>query len=172
MPVRKIIIHPEPILRRKARKVTDFGPELQKIIDDMVETMREAPGVGLAAPQVDVPLRLIVVEYDEDEEEEEETPPKLYVLINPEIMRLSEETEVGTEGCLSIPGFVGDVERPVGAVIKGLNRHGKPVRVKSEGWLARIFQHEIDHLEGVLFIDRAEKVWRLEEGALPAVAAD
>lgn len=170
MPVRKIIIHPEPILRRKARKVTDFGPELQKLIDDMVETMREAPGVGLAAPQVDVPLRLIVVEYDEDEEEE--TPPKLYVLINPEIMRLSDDTDVGTEGCLSIPGFVGDVERPVGAVIKGLNRHGKPVRIKSEGWLARIFQHEIDHLEGVLFIDRAEKVWRLEEGAKPAVAAD
>jgi peptide deformylase len=170
MPVRTIVYHPDPILRRKARKVTEFGPELQKLIDDMVETMREAPGVGLAAPQVDVPLRLIVVEYSEDEEEE--TPPKLYVLINPEIMRLSDETEVGTEGCLSIPGFVGDVERPVGAVIKGLNRYGKPIRIKAEGWLARVFQHEIDHLEGVLFIDRAEKVWRLEESAPPVVAAD
>ncbi len=170
MPVRPIVFHPDPILRRKARKVTDFGPDMQKLIDDMVETMREAPGVGLAAPQVDVPLRLIVVEYSEDEEDE--TPPKLYVLINPEIMRLSDETEVGTEGCLSIPGFVGDVERPTGAVIKGLNRHGKPIRVKPEGWLARIFQHEIDHLEGVLFIDRAEKVWRLEENAPPSMAAD
>jgi len=176
MPVRPIITHPAPVLRRKARKVTDFGPEIQKIIDDMIETMREAPGVGLAAPQVDVPLRLIVVEYAEEVEDEEgkqkETLPKLYVLANPEIMRLSDESEIGTEGCLSIPGFVGDVDRPLGAVIKGLNRHGKPVRVKADGWLARIFQHEIDHLEGILFIDRAEKVWRLEESDTPPVAAD
>ncbi len=171
MPVREIITHPAPVLRRKARKVTDFGPELQTIIDDMVETMREAPGVGLAAPQVDVPLRLIVVEYTEDVEDPE-AQSKLYVVVNPEITRLSSETEVGTEGCLSIPGFVGDVERPLGAVIKGLNRRGKPVRIKAEGWLARIFQHEIDHLEGVLFIDRAEKVWHLEADSPPVVAAD
>jgi peptide deformylase len=96
----------------------------------------------------------------------------LYTLVNPEIIRLADETEVGTEGCLSIPGFVGDVERPVAAVIKGLNRYGKPVKIKADGWLARIFQHEIDHLEGVLFIDRADKVWRLEESDAPAVAAD
>src|SRR5512139_4276071 len=118
MALLEIVTLPQPVLRRKARKVTDFGPELQKLIDDMVETMREAPGVGLAAPQVDVPLRLIVVEYAEVEEDEEgqekEIPPKLYVLVNPEIMRLSDESEVGTEGCLSIPGFVGDVERPLG----------------------------------------------------------
>lgn len=170
MSLRTIITHPAPVLRRKARKVTDFGPELQQLIDDMVETMRAAPGVGLAAPQVDSSLRLIVVEYGE--EDDPDTPPKLYVLVNPEITRLATETEVGTEGCLSIPGFVGDVERPTGAVIKGLNRRGTPIKIKAEGWLARIFQHEIDHLEGMLFIDRAEKVYRLEDEDATAVIAD
>jgi len=170
MSLRTIVTHPAPVLRRKARKVTEFGPELQQLIDDMVETMRAAPGVGLAAPQVDSSLRLIVVEYGE--EDDPDTPPKLYVLVNPEITRLATETEVGTEGCLSIPGFVGDVERPTGAVIRGLNRRGTPIKIKAEGWLARIFQHEIDHLEGMLFIDRAEKVHRLEDEDAPPVIAD
>jgi peptide deformylase len=170
MPVRKIVTNPAPVLRRKARKVTDFGPELQTLIDDMIETMREAPGVGLAAPQVDVPLRVIVVEFGD--EEDEEAPPKLYTVVNPELSRLSEEIEVGTEGCLSIPGFVGDVERPIEVVVKGLNRRGKPVRIKAQGWLARVFQHEIDHLEGVLFTDRAEKVWAMKDEDAEAIAAD
>ncbi len=161
MAVLEIVTNPAPILRRKARKVTDYGTDLQNLIDGMVETMRAAPGVGLAAPQVDVPWRVIVVEFGD--EQDEEVPQKLYSVVNPEIVRFSEETEIGTEGCLSIPGFVGDVERPVSVTIKGLNRHGKPIRIKAQGWLARIFQHEIDHLEGVLFIDRAEKVWRVEE---------
>lgn len=160
MALREIVTLPAPVLRRKARKVTDFGPELQTLIDDMIETMREAPGVGLAAPQVDAPLRLIVVEYGDDEDEN--IPPKLYTLINPEITRFSSESEVGTEGCLSIPGFAGDVERPLGVTVKGLNRRGQPIKIKAEGWLARIFQHEMDHLDGVLFIDRAEKVWKHE----------
>ncbi len=99
-------------------------------------------------------------------------PAKLYAVVNPEITRLSQDKEVGAEGCLSIPGFAGNVERPLDAVIKGQNRHGKPVRIKASGWLARIFQHEIDHLDGVLFIDRAEKVWRLEDEDIEAVAAD
>ena len=85
MALRKIVTLPEPVLRRKARKVTDFGPELQTLIDDMVETMREAPGVGLAAPQIDVPLRVIVIEYGN--EEDEQVPPKLYTVVNPEITR-------------------------------------------------------------------------------------
>ena len=170
MAVREIVTNPAPVLRRKARKVTDFGPELQTLIDDMVETMREAPGVGLAAPQVDVPLRVIVVEFGD--EEDEEAPPKLYAVVNPELSRLSSETVVGTEGCLSIPGFVGDVERSTEAVIKGLNRRGKPMRVKAQGWLARVFQHEIDHLDGVLFTDRAEKVWALREEDADTIAAD
>jgi peptide deformylase len=165
MAVREIVTLPAPILRRKARPVTEFGAELQTLINDMIDTMRDAPGVGLAAPQVDVPLRLIVVEYseeDEDEDEDKEVPPKLYVVANPEITRFSSDDEIGTEGCLSIPGYAGDVERPLAITIKGLNRRGQPLKLKAEGWLARIFQHEIDHLDGVLFIDRAEKVWKHE----------
>ena len=158
---RQIVTVPDPVLRKKARKVTEIGPEIQQLLDDMVETMREAPGVGLAAPQVGVPLRVIVVEYGD--EDDQEKPPKLYQLINPEIMRTSPEKETGAEGCLSIPGFGGEVERYLTVTIKGINRRGQQVRVKAEGWLARIFQHEIDHLDGVLFTDRASRVWRLED---------
>ena len=161
MALREIIYIPAPVLRKKARKVTDFGPELQSLVEDMIETLREAPGVGLAAPQIDVPLRLIVIEYGDDEDED--VPPKLYVVANPEIARSSEETELGTEGCLSIPGFAGDVHRSLEVTVKGQNRRGQAVKIKAQGWLARIFQHEIDHLDGVLFIDRAEKVWKLED---------
>jgi peptide deformylase len=170
MALREIKTLPSAVLRRKARKVTAFGPELQALIDDMVETMRLAPGVGLAAPQVDVPLRVIVVEFGS--EEDENAPKKLFTLVNPEIARPSEETTVATEACLSIPGYVGDVERNESITVKALNRFGKPQRVKAEGWLARIFQHEIDHLDGVLYIDRAEKVWKLEEADAQVVPAD
>jgi len=161
MTVREIVTLPQSILRHKAHKVSDFGPEFQTLVDDMVETMRQAPGVGLAAPQVDEATRLIVVEFGD--EENEETPPKLYVIANPEITHASQDTLVGTEGCLSIPGIQGDVERYVTVTVKGLNRHGRSMTVKAKGWLARIFQHEIDHLEGVLFVDRAEKLWQAEE---------
>ncbi len=171
MTIREIVTVPAPVLRRKARKVTDFGNELQELVEDMVETMREAPGVGLAAPQIGEPIQLIVVEYAEPEENEGEPEkqklPRLYVMVNPEITRFSEEKEVGTEGCLSIPGFAGNVNRPVEITIRGLNRRGQPMRVKAKDWLARIFQHEIDHLEGVLFTDLADKVWKLEEGEAP-----
>jgi peptide deformylase len=111
-----------------------------------------------------------VVEYGN--EEDEEVPKKLYTLVNPEITRSSEEKVIATEACLSIPGYVGDVERPTSITVKGLNRFGRPQRVKAEGWLARIFQHEIDHLDGVLYIDRAEKVWKLEEQDTQVVPAD
>jgi peptide deformylase len=170
MALREIVSIPNPVLRKKARKVTDFGPELNTLLDDMIETLREAPGVGLAAPQVAVPLRVIVVEYGDDEDES--VPPKLYQVVNPEIIRASEEKEKGPEGCLSIPGFAGEVERALGVVVKGQNRQGKPVKIKAEGWLARIFQHEIDHLDGVLFTDRAERVWKLEAEDEEAIAAD
>ena len=167
MALREIVSVPEPVLRRKARKVTDFGPELQTLIDDMVETMRTAPGVGLAAPQVNVLQRVIVVEFGD--EEDEEVPAKLYTLANPEIARVSDQTAVGVEGCLSIPGFVGDVERSLSVTVKGQNRHGQPVRIQAKGWLARVFQHEIDHLDGVLFPDRAENLWKVEEQAAQVV---
>lgn len=160
MAIRDIITLPHPTLRRKARKVSDYGEELQRLIDDMVETMRVAPGVGLAAPQVDVSLRVIVVEYGEDEDEN--VPPKLYAIVNPELTRFSKDLEVGTEGCLSIPEIAGDVERPLAVTVKGYNRHGQPLKIKARGWLARIFQHEVDHLDGVLFVDKAESVWKIE----------
>ena len=163
MAIREIVTTPEPVLRRKARKVTEFGPELQKLIDDMVETMREAPGVGLAAPQVNVSQRVIVVEYGKDDDEE--APLKLYTLVNPEITHFSSETVLGDEGCLSVIGFQGEVERAVEVTVKAMNRKGKPVKVKAKGWLARIFQHEIDHLDGVLFVDKATKVWKVEQSA-------
>jgi peptide deformylase len=164
MALRKIVTLPEPVLRRKARAVTKFDKGLQTVIDDMVETMRDAPGVGLAAPQIGLSERLIVVEYyehEEDEEEEnEETPKKVWAVLNPEIVKASEEKIMGVEGCLSIPNLVGEVERHASIQVKGLNRHGKPMKIKAEGWLARIFQHEIDHLNGVLFPDRATRVWQ------------
>ena len=165
-----IVTIPEPVLRKKARKVTDFGSELQNLIDNMVETMRQAPGVGLAAPQVNSLTRVIVVEFGD--EEDEDAPKKLFTVVNPEIVRASTETEMGVEGCLSIPDFIGEVERANAVTIKGQNRRGQPVRIKAEGWLARIFQHEIDHLEGVLFTDRAQKIWKAESEEEKAIARD
>ncbi|MBE9475227.1 MAG: peptide deformylase [Chloroflexi bacterium] len=170
MAIREIITVPNKTLRGKARKVTSFGAELQTLIDDMVETMRVAPGVGLAAPQVNVPLRAIVVEFNESEDEE--TPPKLYMVVNPKITRFSSDQDIGTEGCLSIPRIVGDVERPISVTVKGFNRHGQPLKIKASGWLARIFQHEVDHLDGVLFVDRADKVWQIEGETTQIAPAD
>lgn len=158
MAVLDIVTVPDPVLRRKARRITTVDKDLQKLIDDMIETMREAPGVGLAAPQVGISSRLIVVEYGDDEDEN--APRKLYTVINPEIVEASEETETGIEGCLSVPDLVGEVQRHSRIVVKGLNRFGKPTRIKAEGWLARIFQHEIDHLEGVLYTDLATRIWK------------
>jgi peptide deformylase len=163
MSIRTIVTLPDPVLRRKARAVTKFDKPLQTLIDDMIETMRDAPGVGLAAPQVGISERLIVVEYFENEEAEEaedEAKKKVWVMLNPEIVKASEEKVMGVEGCLSIPSLVGEVERHEALQIKGLNRRGQPMRVKAQGWLARIFQHEIDHLNGVLFTDLATKVWQ------------
>ncbi len=161
MAQREIVYMPDPILRRKAHKVSVFDKELHALIDDMVETMREAPGVGLAAPQVAVSERVIVVEYGD--EEDEEKPKKLYTLVNPEIVDSSAEIVMGVEACLSIPGLVGEVDRSERVTVKAQNRQGKPVKVKAEGWLARIFQHEIDHLDGILFVDRAKRVWKPKE---------
>ena len=124
MALRKIVTVPEPVLRRRAHKVTEFGADLQELIDDMVETMRAAPGVGLAAPQVNVSQRVIVIEYGD--EEDEQVPAKLYTVVNPEILRPSQVIEKGTEACLSIPGFLGEVERVASLTVKGQNRHGQP----------------------------------------------
>jgi peptide deformylase len=169
MTLRKIVTLPDAVLRRKARTIAKVDKNLQMLIDDMVETMREAPGVGLAAPQVGLSERLIVVEYYErpEDEEKEDAPKKVWALLNPEIVKASTETVMGVEGCLSIPGLVGEVERNAAIQVKGLNRHGKPVKIKAEGWLARIFQHEIDHLNGILFPDRATRVWKPQDEVEP-----
>lgn len=161
MTVRNIITLPKEILRRRARKVTDFGEELQTLIDDMVETMRDAPGVGLAAPQVNISQRVIVVEFGD--EDDEEIAPKLHIFVNPEIIRPSREKEFGQEGCLSIPGIVGEVERSISVTVRGKNRRGQKMKIKASGWLARIFQHEVDHLKGILFVDIAESITTLEK---------
>ena len=159
MTIRKIITLPDPVLRRKAKPVTRFDADLQSLVDDMIETMRAAPGVGLAAPQLGVSECVIVVEYVEDEEAEN-APKKLYVMVNPEIKKCSEASEAGIEGCLSVPGWQGEVERAVEVTVKGLTRRGQPMKVRAKGWMARIFQHEIDHLNGVVFTDLATKVWK------------
>jgi peptide deformylase len=170
MTIRTIITPENPVLRRKTHAVKDLhDPALQKLIDDMIETMRQAPGVGLAAPQVAVSQRLAVVEYapgseDPPDAEHADPPaPKLFVIINPEITHRSEEMVEGAEGCLSIPGYAGNVMRHQAVTVKAFNRKGRPVKIKAHGWLARIFQHEIDHLDGVLFIDRASKVWKTKD---------
>jgi peptide deformylase len=169
MTLRTIITPENPALRKKARPVGDPNTsEIQKLIDDMIETMREAPGVGLAAPQVAVGQRLAVIEYAEPlpEDTPPDTPapePKLYVMVNPEIVTRSEELVDGIEGCLSLPGYAGNVLRHRAVTVKARNRRGRPVKFKAQGWLARIFQHEIDHLDGVLFIDKASKVWKVQE---------
>jgi peptide deformylase len=169
MTVREIVTPPNPTLRKRAARVRAVTPSIQSLADDMVDTMRAAPGVGLAAPQVDVSQRLIVVEFaDESEDPDDpEQDPKLYVVINPEIVRRSPETVMGTEGCLSLPGVMGEVERHEWVTVKGLDRNGNPFKKQAHGWLGRIFQHEIDHLDGILFIDHATQVWRVEEVAAP-----
>ena len=149
------------VLHKQAAKVRDFGPTLHKLLDNMVETLRDAPGVGLAAPQVGILQRIAIVEYPDDEENPEETM-RLYELINPEIIK-SKGAEVGQEGCLSMPGLAADVNRATYVLVKAQNRFGKEVRIKAYDWLARIFQHEIDHLQGVLMTDRAEIIYRVVE---------
>jgi peptide deformylase len=170
MAIRPLAPTNDPVLREKAQKVRDFGPDLQSLIDDMVETMRDAPGLGLAAPQIGVSLRLAVIELPEEEDEEEEGESKdpyrgkLIVLCNPEIVKTWGEEE-GQEACLSLPTYVGEVKRAARVVVKAQDRHGKQIRLRAEGFMARVLQHEIDHLSGNLFVDRVEsleKLYRIE----------
>ena len=164
-----IVTLPNAILRQKVRPVTQFNDELQTLIDNMIETMRSANGVGLAAPQIGENRRLAVIEalpdYDEDDNEIPNTRD-LFVIVNPEIVWTSNDVEDGIEGCLSIPGYLGEVERPLSIRVRAQDREGKKIKLKLGGWTARIFQHEIDHLNGVLFIDKLtapENLWTEEE---------
>ncbi len=165
MGIREIITVGDPRLRRRSRDVREATPAVRAFIDDMVETMHLNNGVGLAAVQVGEMQNIIVVEAPL----EEEVPGsgQLYVYINPDIVKSSRETEPGIEGCLSVPGYIGEVERAYEIVVRGLDRHGKQQRHRFKGYLARVFQHEIDHCKGVLYIDRLtapENIWPVQEG--------
>ena len=166
----------DPVLRQKAKKVRTIDESIHKLIDDMIETMRDAPGVGLAANQVGVLLRVIVIEVPDEEEEEEvvdpEKPPvrQLHTLINPQIVKRSGERRLD-EGCLSIPGYKAATQRSINVTVKGLNREGKEVRIKAkDNLLAEVLEHEIDHLNGILYIDHLEsmdELVKLEEAGAP-----
>ncbi|MFQ5399163.1 MAG: peptide deformylase [Anaerolineae bacterium] len=169
MALLEIVTLPNPILRQKTRPVTRFDDELQQLIDDMIDTMRAANGVGLAAPQVGRLLRLTVIETlpgVDDEGNDIEGTRELYVIANPEIVWRSRDMVDGIEGCLSIPGYLGEVERHASIRVRARDRHGKKIRLRLHGWTARIFQHEIDHLDGVLYIDKLtapENFWTEEK---------
>ncbi|GAP62739.1 peptide deformylase [Ardenticatena maritima] len=172
MPLREIVTVPNDVLREKAQPVETFGPELRALVRDMIETMRAAHGVGLAGPQIAELKRVIVVEVPADEEDEGANVGspwigKPFALVNPEIVEASEEMEAGIEGCLSIPGYVGEVMRHTRIVVIGRNEWGKPRRIEAEGFLARVLQHEIDHLNGILYTDRLtspDRFWEVQEG--------
>ena len=147
---------PDPVLRQKARRVTKIDDALQKLIDDMIDTMRDASGVGLAANQVGVLQKIVVIEIPEEEE--------VRVLINPEITRREGERLV-EEGCLSIPGYRGELTRSLKVRVRALDRDGNTVRIKADGLLAQALEHETDHINGTLYIDHLEssdKLWKLE----------
>lgn len=161
MAVLDIIRLGDPRLRIKGAPVRRFDSRLARLAADMVETMRQSQGVGLAAPQIGVSERLIVVEMRKEDFEDDPQAGKLYVVVNPEVVRLRGDKVAGDEGCLSIPGYVGEIERADQVTIKGFDVKGKPVRIKAFDYLARIFFHEIDHLDGILFIDRLVDVSKL-----------
>jgi peptide deformylase len=150
--LRPILVLGNPVLRQKAKRVTQVDRSIQKLIDDMIETMRAAPGVGLAAPQVGVPLRLAVIEVED----------KVTVIVNPEIVKTFGEHELD-EGCLSVPGFWGRLRRAERVSVKALDRHGKELRIRdADGLFAQALQHEIDHLDGHLYIDRMDSLDKLQ----------
>ncbi|MDP5273364.1 peptide deformylase [Chengkuizengella axinellae] len=157
MAIRVIVKNPDPILREKCKPVTKFNKNLHKLLDDMAETMYDAPGVGLAAPQIGILKRVIVLDSGEED------GPGLIEIVNPEIIKTSDEKEVGPEGCLSIPSINGEVNRFKAITVKGMDRDGNEVVYEAEDFLARIFQHEIDHLNGVLFTDIAETIYEREQ---------
>jgi peptide deformylase len=156
--IRRILTAEEPILRERTKRVSTFDASLHRLLDDMLVTMRDAPGVGLAANQVGVPLQVAVIELD----------GKITELVNPEIVKSSGE-QLDWEGCLSIPGFVAEVGRAAKVTVKARDRHGREFRVKGEELFARALQHEIDHLNGTLYIDYLES---LEELVRVSEAAD
>lgn len=170
MAIRNIVLIGDNVLREKARRVRSFDAKLHTMLDDMAETLNDAAGVGLAAPQIGVSQRVIVVQLPDDEEEYGAQAGVFYEIVNPEIIKESREKVDGVEACLSIPGYFGTVSRHQSVVVRGQDRNGDEIRIKAYDWLARVFQHEIDHLNGVLYIDLTDDVWKAREE--PVVKGD
>lgn len=177
MAVRQIVFSNESILHEPSRPVRRVDQDVLELVEDMIETMHSADGIGLAAVQIGVPERVVVIELPgvcDEEEAQHPAQTEIYALINPELVNTSDELAGGIEGCLSVPGWVGEVERHQAVTVEALDLEGYPVRIRAEGLLARVVQHEIDHCRGVLFIDHIkdpEKIWRVEEGQEEAIEA-
>lgn len=154
MAVRVIVQAPDPVLREKSRPVTKFNANLHKLLDDMAETMYHANGVGLAAPQIGILKRVIVIDVGDEN--------GLIEMVNPEIIEREGE-QIGPEGCLSIQGINGDVRRAMKVKVRGQDRHGNEIMMEGEEFLARAFQHEVDHLNGVLFTDIADRIYEIRQ---------
>lgn len=160
----------DAILHKPTHRVRKFDQELHKLLDNMLETMRESNGIGLAGPQIGLSQQVTVIEYPEDEDDPENTM-RVYEFINPKILR-KKGAEVGQEGCLSIPGLMADVKRSKQITVAAQDRYGTEFRLKAYGWLARAIQHEVDHLEGKMMLEKAEQIYRLvenEEGEIEAI---
>jgi peptide deformylase len=153
MSVLPLCVRPDPVLRRKAQKVTNIDRSIQKLVDNMIDTMRAVSGVGLAAPQVGVSLRVAVIEIPGEE---------VITLINPEVVKKQGERSL-IEACLSVPGYHGEIKRAVRIKVKAQDRQGKHIRITSEGLLAQALEHEIDHLNGTLYVDHLESPDKLQE---------
>jgi len=153
MAIISIRVVPDPVLRQKSKRVSSIDGSIHRLIGNMIETMHDAPGVGLAAPQVGIPLRVIVIGLPEQED---------IALINPQIVRRSGERLVN-EGCLSIPGYMGEIKRAEAVTVKGRDPSGKEIRIKADELLAQALEHEIDHLNGVLYIDHLESMDKLRK---------
>ncbi len=153
MAIRTMRHLPDPVLRQKAKRVSTIDSSIQRLIDDMVETMQQANGVGLAAPQVGVSLRVVVVRIPGEEP---------IAIINPKMVKRAGEREV-TEGCLSIPGYAGEIKRSVSVTVKGQDRQGKAIRLKTTGLMAEALEHELDHLNGILYVDHLESQDKLHK---------
>ncbi|MFN7010284.1 MAG: peptide deformylase [Allorhizobium sp.] len=155
MTIKPLIILPDPLLRQVSTPIERVDAELQKLADDMLETMYDAPGIGLAAIQVGIARRLLVIDLSKEGEEKQPL-----VVINPEIIKSSDARSVYEEGCLSIPDYYAEVERPAQVTVKSIDREGKEQVIEADGLLATCLQHEIDHLNGVLFIDHISRLKR------------
>ncbi len=153
MTIRQLRALPDPALRQKAKRVSTIDGSIRQLIDDMVETMQQAQGVGLAAPQVGVYLRVVVLQMPGEE---------VITIINPQVVKRSGEREV-SEACLSVPGYTGEIKRSVSVTVKGQDRKGKAIRLKATDLMAQALEHELDHLNGVLYIDHLESPDKLHK---------